>query len=311
VRAEAPRDSGGEGVLSVEVLFAGKFQRLLVGVVAGADERAAFDDAEAERKAELFPMLEFLGRGPAGDGKVLRRGLEVLADREDVGLVGRDIADRLFDLLLRFTEAEHDAGFGDEAAALGVAKDGAGALVAGLDADGFLEAFDGLEVVVEDVGLGVEDDVDVGGVAFEVGREDLDGGPGVAVADGANGGGPDAGAAVGKLVAGDAGDDAVAKIHFRDGVGDAGGFAEVEFGRAAGGDRAEVAGARADVAEDHHGGGAAGPAFAEVGALRALADGMEFVVIHEAAGGGVAGAAGKFGAEPRRFARGVHGQNQP
>ena len=90
------------------------------------------------------------------------------------------------------------------------------------------------------------------------------------------------------------------------GLGDAGGFAEVEFGGAAGLDRAEVAGARADVAEDHDGGGAAGPALAEVGALRALADGVELVFVHERADGVVAGAAGKFGAEPGRFTRGVH-----
>ena len=50
------------------------------------------------------------------------------------------------------------------------------------------------------------------------------------------------------------------------------GLAEVELGGPAGLDRAEITGPRADVAQDHHRGGAAGPAFAEVRALRALAD---------------------------------------
>ena len=86
----------------------------------------------------------------------------------------------------------------------------------------------------------------------------------------------------------------------------ASGLTEVELGGAAGLDRAEVARARADVAQDHHGGGAARPALAEIGALRALADGVELVLIHQPAGGGVAGSGRQLGAEPGRFARGIH-----
>jgi len=249
---------------------------------------------------------ELVGVGPALDFEMLRGGLEILADGENVGLVGGDVAEGLLDLSLSLPEAEHDAGLGDEAAGFGVLEDGAGAVVAGLDADGFLETFNGFQVVVKNVGLGVEDGVEVVELALPIGREDFDGGLGIAVADGADGGGPDGGTAIGEFVAGDGGDDAVAQAHFRDGIGDAGGFAEVEFRGAAGLDGAEITGARADVAEDHHGGGAARPAFAEVGALRALADGVEFVFVHEGADGLVAGAAGEFGAEPGRFTRGVH-----
>ena len=45
--------------------------------------------------------------------------------------------------------------------------------------------------------------------------------------------------------------------------------------------RAEPAAARADVAQDHEGGGALLPAFPDVGALGALADGVEAVVPHQ------------------------------
>ena len=208
--------------------------------------------------------------------------------------------------VLLFADAEHNAGLGDKAATLRVAEDGAGAVVAGLHADGFLQAFDGLEVVVVDVGLGVEDDIDVLHVAFEIGHQNFDRGSGAAVLDGANRHRPDGGTTVGEFIAGDTGDDAVFEIHLRHGVGDAGGFAEVELCGTASLDRAEIAGARADVAEDHHGGGAAGPAFAEVGALRALADGVQFVLVDELAGGVVAGAGRQFGSEPGGLARGVH-----
>ena len=53
--------------------------------------------------------------------------------------------------------------------------------------------------------------------------------------------------------------------------------------RAAGLDRAEAAGARADVAQDHEGGGAAAPALADVRAARLFADGVEILVAHERA----------------------------
>ena len=242
------------------MLLAGVFRGLLVGVVAGAHERAGFDDAQADAEGELLPVPELLGRHPAVDLPVLRGGLQVLAEREDVHLLGGDVAQALFDLGRRLAEAEHDSGLRGEAARLGVAEHGEAALVAGLHADGLLEALDGLDVVVEDVGLGVEHGVEVVGAALPVGGEHLDGALRVAVLGGADGGGPDAGAAVLQVVAGDGGDDAVAEAHLGDGVGDAGGLAQIELGGAAGLDRAEIAGARADVAEDHHRGRAAGPA---------------------------------------------------
>ncbi len=98
----------------------------------------------------------------------------------------------------------------------------------------------------------------------------------------------------------------MAQSHLGHGIGHASGFAEIKLGGASGLDRTEIAGARADVAEDHHRGGAARPAFAEVGALRALADGVEFMRVHEFTHGLVAGAGRELGTEPGRFARGVH-----
>jgi hypothetical protein len=298
-------ERSGQGVGGVEVFGTGVFLGLFVGVVAGADHGAAFDDADPEGEAELFPVGEFVGVGPAGDGPVLGGGLEVLADGEDVDAVGGDVAEGLLDFVGFFAEAEHDAGLGGEIAGFGVAEDGAGAVVAGLDADGFLEAFDGLEVVVKNIGLGVEDEVEEVGLAFPVGGEDFDGGGGHAVADGADGGGPDGGTAVLEFIAGDGGDDTVAEVHLGDGFGDAGGFSEVVFGGAAGLDGAEITGAGADVTQNHEGGGAAGPAFAEVGALGALANGVELVFVDEFADGVVTGAGREFGAEPSGFTQGI------
>ena len=62
---------------------------LLVGAVRRANERAREDGAEAERLALLAEPAELVGMHPAVDLRVLRRGLEVLADRDDVDAVLR------------------------------------------------------------------------------------------------------------------------------------------------------------------------------------------------------------------------------
>ena len=112
--------------------------------------------------------------------------------------------------------------------------------------------------------------------------------------------------AVGQLVPGDARDDAVPQAHRGHRLGDAGGLAQVELGRAPGLDRAEIARARADVAQDHHGRRAPRPAFAQVRALGALADRMELVAVHKAPHGVVGRSVGQLGPQPRGFAGGVH-----
>src|SRR5262249_14493253 len=114
----------GESVCRVEVLLAGVFLRLLVGMVARAHKRAAFDHAKADAQAKLLPMVKLLRRRPARHGEVLRCRLQVLADRQDVGLIRCDVADRLLDFRLRFTEAKHDARLRHEPAAFGVSQHG-------------------------------------------------------------------------------------------------------------------------------------------------------------------------------------------
>ena len=84
------------------------------------DQRAAFDDAKPERQTELFPMDELFRWCPTRDRQMLGRRLEILADRQDIRFVGRDITQRLFDLFARFAEAEHDSGLRRETTALGV-----------------------------------------------------------------------------------------------------------------------------------------------------------------------------------------------
>ena len=59
-----------------------------------------------------------------------------------------------FDFFLSLADAEHDAGLRGEAAGLGVFEHPEGAVVAGGLTDWALEAFDRLEVVIENIGAG-------------------------------------------------------------------------------------------------------------------------------------------------------------
>ena len=78
-------------------------------------------------------------------------------------------------------------------------------------------------------------------------------------------------AAVGDVVAIDRGDDDVLQAERADGVGDARRLVEVERRRPPVRHGAIAARARADVAENHEGGGAVVPALADVRAARLLA----------------------------------------
>ena len=79
----------------------------------------------------------------------------------------------------------------------------------------------------------------------------------------------------------------MAQVHFGYGIGNASGFAQIEFGGSSGLDRAEIAGAGADIPQNHDGRGAPRPAFAHVWALGALANSVQLIVVDHLAHGSV------------------------
>ena len=68
---------------------------LLVGVIAGAHQRAGLDMAETHLQGFFFEEAELVGRVQPRHGKVVLRRPQVLADGEDVHVVGREIAENL------------------------------------------------------------------------------------------------------------------------------------------------------------------------------------------------------------------------
>ncbi len=111
------------------------------------------------------------------------------------------------------------------------------------------------------------------------------------------------GAAVGEVVAVDRGQHHVFEIHQRDRIGDVARFGMIEPAlRIAGADRAEPARARAHLAHQHQGRGAAAPAFADVRAFRFGADRVQLVAAHDVTHFLELAATRQPHAQPRRLA---------
>lgn len=252
-----------------------------IGVVGAADERAGFDVGEPELGTDGFERGEFLRRDVAHDGEMFGGRAEVLAEGDDVDVVGFEVAQDLDDFVFGFAEAEHKAGFsGDIGVELfGVGEHVEGPLVACAEADLAVEAGDGFGVVVEHIGGGIDDDFHGVVGALEIGDEDFDFAAGDAFADGLDAEGEEECAAVFAVVAIDAGDDGVLEAEGSDGFGDAAGLIEIDGEGGSFLNGAETAAAGADVAEDHEGGGAVVPAFADVGAGGGFANGVELEAV--------------------------------
>src|ERR687894_630811 len=255
---------------------------LLVGVVGAAHQRPALDVLEAQSDAVLFQFRELFGRVVAAHRQVVLRRPEVLADGQDVHLVLAQVAHGVVELLLYLAQAHHEATlrepFGVEL--LGEAQHLQRAAILRLRADSWVEARDGLDVVIEGVGTGVHDGLYRFAVALEVGGEDLDGAARDFGADRAYRPGEDGGPAIREFIAIHAGDHGVLEAHLLCGVGDAVGLVEVELGGLAGQNGAEPARAGADVAEDHEGRRAVVPTLPDVRAAGLLADGVEVQAAH-------------------------------
>ena len=186
----------------------------------------------------------------------------------------------------------------------GVAQQLEGALVARAGADDAIEARDRFGVVVEHLGAGLDDDADGFAVALEVGDEDFDAAAGGLAANLFDDQGEGARAAEEVVVAIDAGDHCVLQAERGHCLGDPARLVEVDGLGAALGHGAEAAAAGAEVAEHHEGGGFVVPALADVGAVGALADGVELERAGQVLEGVVVFAHGGAGLEPLGLGRG-------
>src|SRR5450759_1319517 len=208
---------------------------------------------------------------------------QVLANREAVDVVRAHVAEDLEQLILGLPEADHKAGLGDQRRSerLHVAKQREAVCVDRFRPDPGVQAWDGLRVVVEDVRPGLDHRPNRLEVSLEIGGQNLDRRTGAAAADRPDRAGEDARASVFQVVPVHRCDHRVAEAELGHGFGHPQRLAKIELGGPPRGDRAEPAGARADVAQDHEGRGAAVPAIEDVGAPRLFTDGVQSAASHD------------------------------
>src|SRR5207247_2236124 len=222
-------------------------------------------------------LNEFLGPVVAGDLRVLLARAQVLADGEHVDVVSAHVAKHVAQLVLSLAESDHKARLRHHLRreALHVLQQRKAVRVHGLRPDTRVKAGHRRGVVVEDVGPRLDHGLHRGEVALEVRGQHLDRGRRTAPSDRLDRAGEHARAAVGEVVAIHRRDDRMTESELRDRFGDSKRLADIELGRPSRRHRAEPAGARADVAQDHERRRPPAPAVEDVRALRLFANGVE------------------------------------
>ena len=246
----------------------------LLRVEGGPYEHSGMHVGETLCARFLRPAVEVGRRQVTRDGRVIPGGTQVLTEGEDVDTRAAQVGQHLPDFRVRLAQTQHEAALGHlpRPQPPRAPQHGQAPGIVALRAQPWEQAGRHLDVVIEHVGPGEEHGLQRPEIALEIGSEHLHLGPGQARAYGVNGGRELGGPAVGKVVTGHGGQDDVAQAEARGRVRDACRLARIGGARAAGGDRAVSATARASIAQQHEGRGAAGEAFREVGATSLLAD---------------------------------------
>ena len=227
---------------------------------------------------------------------------QVLRDRDDLAAGLVQVAQRVGDLVRRLAHAEDQVRLGDQPDVAGLRDDLERALVAERGPDPLEDPRDGLQVVREHLGPGVEHRAELVVAGVEVRDQQLDAGARVHLVDLPDGLGVEPGAAVVEVVAGDAGDGRVPQPHLAHGLGDPARLVGVQLGGTAGVDLAEVTAPRALLAADQERGLPVLPALVDVGAPGLLAHRVQTTGADQALELGVLRTGARAGADPGRLA---------
>ena len=184
-------------------------------------------------------------------------------------------------------ETEDEVRLGDQTRCPGLGQHVEGARVAESRTDPLEDPRNGLDVVCQHLGAGVEDLGEQVRTTGEVGDEHLDPAAGDVGVYTSNGLGVEPRSLVGEVVPGNAGHRRIAQSHPGDRLRDAPRLIAVELCRATGVDLTEVAPPGALVTADEEGGLPVLPALEDVRASGLLADGVQALVPHQFAQLGV------------------------
>src|SRR5436190_182390 len=140
--------------------------RMKVGrVIRAADERSGGNVFETLRARDLAVSLEALRRNEFYDRQMVRGGPKILAHRQDLAADLAEVIHRLEQFRFGFTEAEHHPALRHNfrRKLLRLAEDIEGCPIFCARTHQRSQAFDCLQVVIENVGRGIEHDLDAPG----------------------------------------------------------------------------------------------------------------------------------------------------
>lgn len=253
-------------------------------VIGASDERAGGDVPESFVSGDLFVTGEIIRVDESDDRQVIFRRAEILSHGEDGDTVSEKIVHGFENFVFGFSETEHDAAFGGDFAVnhfLGSLQDAQGAAVLGTEADEGREAFDGFQVVPEDVRTGIHHGAQGRFLFVEIGGEHFDDRRWAGFTDGSDDIGEVGCGSIGQIVARDHSDHGVLELHMDDGIGDMGGFFRIQgqglgcFGST------EAAGACTTISGDHESSCFLAPAFVPVRAVGFFTDGEELFTFNQ------------------------------
>ena len=206
----------------------------------------------------------------------------------------------MHDFFARFAEADHNTGFGEDFSVqlFDALQQIERVEIARARANGEIKPWHGLQIMIENIRLGFDDNFQRAIFAQEVRGQNFYRRAGRHIANGVNRVGEMLRPAIIQIIAVNAGNHHMAQPQLGHGFRDIGGLRCIERQRHAGCDIAKSASAGAGFAHNHKSGVLLFPALADIRARRLFAHGDEIVFLHNGARLGISGRARRFGAYP-------------
>src|SRR6266700_1680992 len=187
-------------------------------MIGTAYEWARFDMPEAHLLTLGFECGEFFQWDITLNGKMLERWAKVLPNSEYIDIVRVHIMHDFDNLIPGLAQSQHEAGLGWRGGIhfFGPLEHLERTLVDGLRAHALVQPGNGFDVMVENVGPGIDHDLQRVIDTLEIGRQYFDFTIGVETANPTDGSGENGCAAIFEFVTVDRGDDGMAQAHLLD-----------------------------------------------------------------------------------------------
>ncbi len=252
-------------------------------MVGASYQGAGGHSVETHPQGGLSPGVEFLGEDKAGHRQTLFPGLKVLSESKGPAAGGAEFLQGRFQLVRALSQAEHQPGLDGHIGRTtpGPVEKFEGTVIDGPWSDLGIEALHRFQIMIEDVGAGIENGPQGGLIPPEIGDEDLDADPGSSDSQGADRLRKSPGAAIVQIVAGHGGHDDIIQGYLHGGLSDPVGFIGIRQRRLPLMHGTETAAAGAGVAKDQEGCRPPGKTFLTVGTAGLTADGMEAPIIQK------------------------------